>query len=133
MKACVIQHPYSNDVSFCDEYFAYKLQQLDALDDSVDIIVLPEYSDVPCATKGIEDTLFYHDKYIDTLLEKCVETARRCNAMVFVNALSKEPTGYRNTTYCYDRSGELKGKYFLWFTVMNLAFLAVLCGLRIIL
>lgn len=112
MKACVIQPPYSNDVSFSDEYFAYKLQQLDALDNSVDIIVLPEYSDVPCATKGIEDTLFYHDKYIDTLLKKCVETARRCNAMVFVNALSKETTGYRNTTYCYDRSGELKGKYF---------------------
>jgi Na+/H+ antiporter NhaD/arsenite permease-like protein len=31
------------------------------------------------------------------------------------------------------RYNELKGKYFLWFTVMNLAFLAVLCGLRIIL
>ena len=28
---------------------------------------------------------------------------------------------------------EQKGKYFLWFTVMNLAFLAVLCGLRIVL
>ena len=112
MKACVIQPPYSNDVSFSDEYFAFKLQQLDALDDSVDLIVLPEYSDVPCATKGIEDTLYYHDKYIDTLLDKCAETARRCNAMVFVNALSKEPTGYRNTTYCYDRCGNLTGKYF---------------------
>lgn len=112
MKACVIQPPYSNDTAFCDEYFAYKLQQLDALDDSVDLIVLPEYSDVPCATKGIEDTLFFHDKYIDVLLEKCVETAQRCHAMVFVNALSKEPTGYRNTTYCYDRSGNLTGKYF---------------------
>ena len=59
MKACVIQPPYSNDTAFCDEYFAYKLQQLDALDESVDLIVLPEYSDVPCATKGIEDTLFF--------------------------------------------------------------------------
>ena len=112
MKACVIQPPYSNDTALCDEYFAYKLRELDALDASVDLIVLPEYSDVPCATKGLEDTLFFHDKYIDLLLEKCVETAKRCNAMVFVNALSKEPTGYRNTTYCYDRNGELRGKYF---------------------
>ena len=31
------------------------------------------------------------------------------------------------------RYNDLKGKYFLWFTVMNLGFLAVLCGLRIIL
>lgn len=112
MKACVIQPPYSNDTAFCDEYFAYKLRQLDSLDETVDLIVLPEYSDVPCATKGIEDTLFFHNKYIDVLLEKCVETAQRCHAMVFVNALSKEPTGYRNTTYCYDRSGNLTGKYF---------------------
>ena len=112
MKACVIQPPYSNDVSFSDEYFAYKIQQLDELDASVDLIVLPEYSDVPCATKDLEQTLFYHDKYIDILLDKCVETAKRCNAMVFVNALSKEPTGYRNTTYCYDRHGNLTGKYF---------------------
>ena len=112
MKACVIQPPYSNDVAFCDEYFAYKLQQLDALDESTDIIVLPEYSDVPCATKDLEQTLYYHDKYIDILLAKCVETAKRCNAMVFVNGLSKEPTGYRNTTYCYDRKGNLTGKYF---------------------
>ena len=52
MKACVIQPPYSNDVSYCDEYFAYKLHQLDALDDSVDLIVLPEYSDVPAPPKA---------------------------------------------------------------------------------
>ena len=112
MIACVIQPPYSNDVSFSDAYFEFKLQQLDALDSSVDLIVLPEYSDVPCATKDLEQTLYYHDKYIDTLLAKCVATAKRCNAMVFVNALSLEPTGYRNTTYCYDRQGNLTGKYF---------------------
>jgi predicted amidohydrolase len=74
MKACVIQPPYSNDVSYCDEYFAYKLHQLDALDDSVDLIVLPEYSDVPCATTTLEETLYYHQRYIDPLLNKCVET-----------------------------------------------------------
>ena len=87
MKACIIQPPYSRDVSFSDEYFEFKLKMLDECDNSLDIIVLPEYSDVPCATSTLEETLFYHDKYIDILLEKCRETAVRCNALVFVNAL----------------------------------------------
>ena len=106
MKAYIIQPPYSNDVSFCDEYFKFKLDMLDKCDSSADIIVLPEYSDVPCATSTLEQTLFYHEKYIDTLLKKCIETAVRCGANVFVNALSKEDGGYRNTTYCYNKKGE---------------------------
>ena len=75
MKACIIQPPYSRDVSFSDEYFDYKIKKLDECDETMDIIVLPEYSDVPCATSTREETLFYHDKYIDILLEKCIETA----------------------------------------------------------
>lgn len=112
MKACVIQPPYSRDLSFSDEYFDYKLKMLDSCDSSVDIIVLPEYSDVPCATSTLEETIFYHDKYIDILLEKCKETAIRCNALVFVNALFPVEDNYRNTTYAYNQSGELVGTYF---------------------
>jgi predicted amidohydrolase len=112
MKAAIIQAPYSRDLSKSDEYFDYKLNLLKDLKDDVDIIVLPEYSDVPCATTNLEETLFYHDKYIGTLLSECEKTAKRCNALLFVNALSKEEGGYRNTTYVYGRSGELLGKYF---------------------
>lgn len=112
MKACIIQPPYSRDLSFSDEYFQYKLNLLDQCDASVDIIVLPEYSDVPCATETLEDTLFYHHKYIDTLLQKCKETARRCDALVFVNALFEVDGNYRNTTYAIDRNGTIVGKYF---------------------
>lgn len=112
MKACIIQPPYSRDVSLSDAYFEYKMDCLKRCDESADIIVLPEYSDVPCVTGTLEETLFYHERYIDRLLCTCVETAKRCRAMVFVNALSKEEGGYRNTTYCYDREGVLRGKYF---------------------
>ena len=112
MKAAIIQPPYSRDVSFSDEYFEYKLNLLKKCDESVDIIVLPEYSDVPCATSTLEETLFYHEKYIDALLSECKNTAERCKSLVFVNALSKEDGGYRNTTYVYGRKGELLGKYF---------------------
>ncbi len=112
MKACIIQPPYSRNLSLSDEYFEYKMNLLDQCDDSIDIIVLPEYSDVPCATTGKDDSLEYHKKYITRLLNKCIETAKRCKSLVFVNALSHEETGYRNTTYCYNRQGELVGKYF---------------------
>lgn len=112
MKACIIQPPYSRDTSYSDEYFNYKLDLLDKCDNTVDIIVLPEYSDVPCATETKEETFYYHKKYIDILLEKCVETAKRCNALVFVNALYEINGNYRNTTYAYNQKGELAGKYF---------------------
>ena len=74
MKSCIIQPPYSRDLSLSDEYFNYKIDMLDRVDESVDIIVLPEYSDLPCATTTLEETLYYHNKYIDTLLEICVKT-----------------------------------------------------------
>ncbi len=112
MKACIIQPPYSRDLALSDEYFDYKMNLLDECDDSIDIIVLPEYSDIPCATTSRDDSIEYHKKYIDRLLNKCIETAKRCCSLVFVNALSHEETGYRNTTYCYDRNGELVEKYF---------------------
>ena len=112
MKACVIQPPYSKDAARSDELFAWKLEQLETCDKTMDIIVLPEYSEVPCVTTNLEETLYYHNKYIERLLKKCAETARRCCANVFVNALSLEEDGYRNTTYCYNRTGTLAGKYF---------------------
>ena len=112
MKAYLIQPPYSRDTGHCDAFFEYKLRLLDRCSEDADLIVLPEYSDVPCATATLEETLFYHNKYIAPLLEKCAATAKRCGAHVFVNALSREETGWRNTTYCFDRTGTLAGKYF---------------------
>ncbi len=112
MKAYIIQPPYSYDNSKADEYFRFKLDMMDKCGEDADIIVLPEYSDAPCVG-GDRDTIFsFHNRYILPLLEKCVSTARRCRSMVFVNALSLEEEGYRNTTYCYDREGNLAGKYF---------------------
>ncbi len=112
MKACIIQSEYSADLTRSDELFEKKIRLLDECDDTLDIIVLPEYSDVPCVTNTLEDTLFYHNKYIDVLLDQCIRTARRCGANVFVNALSLEKEGYRNTTYIFNKTGELIGKYF---------------------
>lgn len=112
MKACIIQPPYSRDVSQSDEFFAYKVEMLDKCDETIDLIVLPEYSDVPCATATKEETIYYHKKYIQILLDKCCDTAKRCNALVFVNGLYEINGNYRNTTYVINQKGEFIGKYF---------------------
>ena len=46
------------------------------------------------------------------LLDECAKAAKRCNAVVFVNGLFETETGFRNTTYAFDREGNLVGKYF---------------------
>lgn len=112
MKACVIQMPYAWDKNQAEELFEYKMRQLDACDCTMDLIVLPEYSDVPCVTENLEHTLALHNRFIGPLLKKCEATARRCNATVCVNALSPEVTGWRNTTFVFSPSGELAGKYY---------------------
>ncbi|MBQ7935569.1 MAG: carbon-nitrogen hydrolase family protein [Clostridia bacterium] len=112
MKACVIQPPYSMDPAMADECFSFKLEQLKKCDETMDIIVLPEYSDDPCCTNTREDTLAAYERYSKPLLDACAETAKRCHSMLFVNGLYEAPTGYRNTTYAFNRQGEIVGKYF---------------------
>ena len=112
MRACVIQPPYSHDLSEAEALFDYKIKALDALRGPMDIIVLPEYSDVPCVTATREDTLALHGKFIAPLLEKCEQTAKRLGAILFVNALGLVDGEYRNTTYAYDREGSLVGQYY---------------------
>ncbi|MBQ9735855.1 MAG: hypothetical protein IJV96_03620 [Clostridia bacterium] len=112
MKACVIQPPYSLDLKKSDELFAYKLDLLKKCTPEMDLIVLPEYSDVPCATATAEDTLFYHQKYFDPLMAACKETAVRCDAVLFVNALDFVDGEYRNTTFAINRAGAVVGKYY---------------------
>ena len=112
MIACILQPPYTRDPALADACFQEKMRLMDQCDPAADVIVLPEYSDVPCVTATLEETLALHEKYMGPLMEKCVETARRCGAAVFVNALSREAGGWRNTTFCYDKTGTLRGKYF---------------------
>lgn len=85
------------------------LEQCDA---SLDVIVLPEYSDVPADVKGKAG---YYDavvKYGAIILEKAKETAKRCSAIVFFNAGHQTEKGIRNTTYAINREGEIIGRYF---------------------
>ena len=108
MKARIIQPLWSTDYTRSDELFCWELAQLDSCDSSLDIIVLPESADVPAQAKTREDFIRSTEKYHPILLNKAIETAKRCNAVVFFNSSSE---GYKNTTFAIDRGGNVVGKY----------------------
>ena len=111
MKVCVIQPGYGVELQDADKFFAQELALLESLDDTVDIAVMPEACDIPAWAKTREDFLATYPKYQQKILEKAQETAKRCHCMLFINAVSEQPTGLRNTTYAFDREGNLAGQY----------------------
>ena len=96
MKACIIQPAYSTDYSKSDIYFNEQLKLIDQCNESMDIIVLPEATDIPCLAGSKESAKISSVKFNSTILNKASETAKRCNAILFVNARSydESPDGY---------------------------------------
>lgn len=113
MKVCIIQPKYSVDYSKSDEFFKAELELLEQCDESMDLIVLPEYADTPCRAGSKEESDASVAKYNKILLEKCSETAKRCNSILFVNARHDVGGGRpRNTTHAFNRNGEVVGRYY---------------------
>jgi len=112
MKVCIIQPEYSMDYLRSDELFEKQLKMMESCDESMDIIVMPESCDVPALAKTREDSEKSSEKYNARLLKMASETAKRCSAILFLNARDKSEKGLRNTTFAFNRQGELVGKYF---------------------
>lgn len=112
MKAFVIQPFYSFDCNDNDKCFEDMIKLLEECDSSADIIVLPEYCDVPSSMPSKREFDASIKKYNGVILEKAKSTAQRCSATVFVNAASEGENGYINTTYAINKEGEVVGKYF---------------------
>lgn len=112
MKVCIAQPEYSTDYQRSDELFEKQLELFEMCDESMDLIVFPEACDVPCLAKTKAEAEKSAQKFTKRLLDAASKTAKRCGALVFVNAKSKTELGLRNTTYAFDRSGNIAGKYF---------------------
>ena len=112
MKVCVIQPHYSFDGKDAASCFEGLLALLDRCDESMDLIVLPEYSDALADVKGKDGFYGAVEAFGHTLMEKSVETARRCHAILCVNAGYSTAHGIRNTTHVIDREGNVVGRYF---------------------
>ena len=111
MKVCVIQPRYSMNYADADACFNEMLALIDRCDDSLDLIVLPEYCDVPVSTPNGQA---FHDcveKYNAVIARKAAETAKRCHALLFANYAQKSEKGYRNATHAFDREGNEIGVY----------------------
>ena len=111
MKICTIQPYYSFDAKDTQMCFEEMIKLIDECDDSLDIIVLPEYCDIPAAQSskaGFHGSIKERNAII---MEKAIETAKRCSAIVFVNAAYEAEGGYINTTHAIDRQGNIVGRY----------------------
>lgn len=112
MKVCIIQPLYSADWNDSEKLFKWQLDIMDRCDESMDLIVLPESTDVPAYAKTFEQHRESYRRYNKAILDKASETAKRCNSVLFINALYDSGVGLRNTTYAFDRNGNVVGHYF---------------------
>ena len=111
MKVCIFQPEYSVDYTRSAELLQWELDALDRCDPSMDLSVLPEASDVPALAKTVGEFHESLDRFNDLLLKKAAETAKRCDAVLFVNAYRKTDIGWRNSTRAFDRTGTEVGHY----------------------
>lgn len=112
MKARVIQQYFAQDREGLDKSFEWTLNELRKCDPSLDIIVLPEFSEVPGKTKSNQDFLQTARTYGPILLQLCAETARRCNSLVFAGVVDTTIENPRNAIFIFNRNGEVIGKYY---------------------
>lgn len=112
MKVAIIQPHYSKKPEDGTKCFADLLALLDDCTDGMDVIVLPEYSDIPYNEPDLDRFDEAAKKNNAVLLQKVRETAVRCRATVFCNCFDFLPAGKRNTTFVFDESGTCVGKYY---------------------
>ena len=112
MKAYIIQPYYSFNEEDLELCFKGMMDHLDSIGEDADVIVLPEYCDIPASTKGKESFHGAIKKYNAAVKEKAREAAKRCHSIVFFNCADETETGFRNTTYALDREGNEIGKYY---------------------
>ncbi|NLE12982.1 MAG: hypothetical protein GX628_04795 [Clostridiales bacterium] len=111
MKVCIVQPLYSFSADRMQSRFEGMLDLIARCDDTMDVIVLPEYCDVPATADDKEGFHAAVAKYNSIIFETVKKTAIRCGAIVFANFADITPTGLRNTTWAFGRDGEVKGKY----------------------
>ena len=111
LKACVFQPPYALDMADVDKSMQWEFDTLKKCDPSLDLIVLPEASDRQGRPRSREESIAAAKKYNAPLHAACAETAKRCGATVFVNALDFSHPSPRNTTFAFDKTGTCVGKY----------------------
>ena len=111
MKVCAIQPPYPYKPEESEATLNWLIEELDRCDESMDLIVLPEYCNAPSRYTR-EEFLRCVNKLTAPLEEAVAKTAKRCRAIVAVNLAYPAGGKLRNTTLLYNREGEVAGRYY---------------------
>lgn len=110
MKVGFIQPPYPGTASSA-ESGAVVAQMLEILDGaSGDLVVLPEYANVPGLTDP-DALLRVAESGAENFLGRVAEAARRRRGAVAVNVLQRLAGGISNVTWLFDARGEAAGRY----------------------
>lgn len=114
MIAKAFQPPYGYEYQEADSQAQMYIDFLDSCTERDDIIVLPEYSDVPVKIRSRETLLSCYERFGERLYIKARETAKRCKAHVFLGGVYDFRTkgNLRNSIIAFDRTGEEAGRYF---------------------
>lgn len=112
MKIMSLQPKYPTSVEASEECLKYMLDKLNKLDEDVDLVVLPEYANVPGPIASREDLNERSARNTPILLKAASDAAKRLNSFVAVNVACDEGSGMRNTTYLYRGDGSLAYRYF---------------------
>ncbi len=113
MKVRIIQPAYTFRAEDLEKNFEGMCALMDRCNEPLDIIVMPEYCDIPAGVKGRDAYRASIEKYNAPFMQKATEMAKRCHAITFVNCAYKTEDGrLRNTTHAIDREGNIVGRYF---------------------
>ena len=113
MKVRIIQPAYTFNAEDLQKNYEGMVALMDECNEPLDIIVLPEYCDIPAAQKGKAAYRAAIAKYNKPVMDKAIEMAKRCHSLVFINcAYEFEKEKFRNTTHAIDRNGNVVGRYY---------------------
>lgn len=113
MKVRIIQPAYTFKTEDLQKNFNGMIALMEECNEPLDIIVMPEYCDIPAAQKGKKAYLASIERFNAPFMEKAIEMAKRCHAITFVNCAYKTKEGkLRNTTHAIDRNGNIVGRYY---------------------
>lgn len=112
IKARVVQPYYGKGEEAAYSCLDWELSELAKCDASLDLIVLPEACDVQALMPDAATRARVIARNHQPLMTACAKTAKRCGAVVFVNAVEVTDEGQHNVTYAFDRTGRLAGTYY---------------------
>ena len=111
MKLCAIQVPYGKDLKDTERSVEFLINELNTCDESLNLILTPEYSNGPGELTP-EEALPFYIAHTEKLVEAALDAAKRCHATVALSGCFKIGENYRNTTRVYNPDGTIAGDYY---------------------